>query len=124
MPILISFLAVLFVCAGTVAAQTANSPAKQAVAVRIGDGAIDVDGRLDDRAWAEAPALADFLQKEPVEGAAPTEKMEIRFVYNDSALYVGARMHKNPGSAIQAPMGRRDRFEQAEHIRIALDTFL
>ena len=82
-----------------------------------------VDGRLDEPLWEQAPALDDFVQKEPVEGAAPTERMEIRFVYDGSALYVGARMYKMPGSPIQAPMGRRDRVEQAENIQVALDTF-
>ncbi|MEE8348686.1 MAG: DUF5916 domain-containing protein, partial [Acidobacteriota bacterium] len=60
----------------------------------------------------------------PSEGADPTEKTEIRFVYHNGGLFVGARMHKEPGSVIQAPMGRRDRGEQAEHLLIALDTFL
>jgi hypothetical protein len=98
-------------------------PDKRATAFRVAAAAIHVDGHLDESSWEQAPALVDFVQKEPNEGAPPTEKMEIRFVYDSSALYIGARMFKNPGSPIQAPMGRRDRPEQAEHVLIALDTF-
>ena len=49
---------------------------------------------------------------------------EVRFVYDDGALYVGARMFKRRARAIQAPMGRRDDGEQAEIILVSLDTFL
>jgi hypothetical protein len=97
--------------------------AKRASAFRVADGAIHMDGRLDEPSWEQAPPMLDFVQKEPVEGAPPTESMDVRVVYDSSALYIGARMHKRPGSPIQAPMGRRDRPEQAENLQIALDTF-
>jgi uncharacterized protein DUF5916 len=98
-------------------------PAKQAVAVRV-DAAIELDGRLTEEAWQRAVPVTDFIQKEPVEGAVPTERMDVRFLYDEGALYVGARMHSRQPSAIQAPMGRRDRGEQAEHILVSFDTFL
>lgn len=100
-----------------------QSVAKRASAVRVSDGAIHVDGRLDEAAWSGATALADFVQKEPTEGAPPTAQTEVRFAYDSSALYIGARMHTTAGTAIQAPLGRRDRAEQAENIQVALDTF-
>ena len=123
-----SLVVCLVVVLGTpLAAQTlpdAPGDSKQARAVRVAEEAVQVDGRLDERAWAGAPVIADFVQKEPVEGAEPSERTEIRFLYDDNALYVGARMYKRPGSTLQAPLGRRDRQEQAEHILIAFDTFL
>jgi hypothetical protein len=99
---------------------------KQATAVSLPDDAsIEVDGRLDDEAWQRAPAVTDFVQKEPVEGAPATERMEVRFVYSDSALYVGARMFSSDPSAIQAPLSRRDNTDTpAENFLVSLDTFL
>ena len=73
-------------------AQGDNGGRKQARAVRVADGAIRVDGRLDDDGVARGRPVTDFVQKEPVEGAPPTDRMEVRFVYDDAALYVGARM--------------------------------
>ncbi len=70
-----------------------EAPSKRATIVRVADGAIRVDGRLDDPAWEQAPVVNDFTQKEPVEGAPATERMEVKFVYDDDALYVGARMY-------------------------------
>jgi hypothetical protein len=105
------------------AAQDRTPAEKRASAFRAPDGTIRVDGRLDEAAWEQAMPITDFVQKEPDEGAAPTEPMEVRFVYDDDALYVGARMSKRPGSVIQAPMGRREDNDQAEHILVSFDTF-
>jgi hypothetical protein len=97
---------------------------KQATALRITSGAVRVDGRLEEDAWRAATPITDFVQKEPTEGAQPTDPMEVRFAYDDSALYVGARMVSREGRGIQAPLGRRDNVDQAEYILVALDTFL
>ena len=49
--------------------------------------------------------------------------MDVRLVYDDDVLYVGARMYSKDGR-IQAPLGRRDSTDQAEHILVSFDTFL
>ena len=96
--------------ASTTAAQVGSVDGrKQATAARVPSDAIRIDGRLDESVWALATPVGDFVQKEPIEGAPPTEQTEIRFVYDDDALYVGARMFSGAGpSGIQAPLGRRD----------------
>jgi hypothetical protein len=106
-------------------AQTLPADRKQAIAVRIDDDAIRIDGRLDDEVWLKAPPVSDFTQKEPVEGEPPTDAMEVRFAYDAGALYVGARMFTVSEPALQAPLGRRDsNLDQVEHILVSLDTFL
>jgi hypothetical protein len=97
---------------------------KQARAVRVPDGSIRLDGRLDDAVWREAPPVTDFLQKEPQEGAPATEPIDVRFVFDEAGLYVGARMESRAPAAIQAPMGRRDSVAQAEYLQLSLDTHL
>ncbi|HEX6164692.1 MAG TPA: DUF5916 domain-containing protein [Vicinamibacterales bacterium] len=119
----------VFICSFLAAAAFAQSPVngagnrKQATATRVPNGSIRVDGRLDDEAWQRAVPITDFIQKEPVEGAEPTDPMEVRLAYDDDVLYVGARMSSKDGR-IQAPLGRRDNDDQAEHILVAFDTFL
>ncbi|MGE0865071.1 MAG: DUF5916 domain-containing protein [Vicinamibacterales bacterium] len=105
----------------TPVAGTANR--KQATATRVANGSVRLDGRLDDEAWLKAAPITDFTQKEPVENAPPTDRMEVRLLYDDDALYVGARMFSRDGR-IQAPLGRRDNTDQAEHILVSFDTFL
>jgi hypothetical protein len=95
---------------------------KQARASRAGGGAMLLDGRLDERAWTDAIPVADFVQAEPNEGAAPTDGMEVRFLYDDDALWIGARMESTQG--LQAPLSRRDDGEQSEYVQVEMDTFL
>jgi hypothetical protein len=109
----------------TALAQQSEGPVrKQARASRLTVDAIRLDGRLDDAAWATASPITEFVQAEPVEGAPPADAMEVRFLYDDTALWIGARMHNTSGTPTQAPMSRRDDGEQAEYLHIELDTFL
>ena len=103
-------------------AQSVEEGRKRAAAVRVAAESIRLDGRLDEEAWQDVPALTDFVQKEPVEGAPPSDRMEVRFAYDDSALYVGARMYSR--EPVRAPLGRRDEGDQAERLLISLDTYL
>jgi hypothetical protein len=102
-----------------------GAPGKVATAIRVANGAINLDGGLNDAVWAQAVPITDFMQKEPNEGVAPTDRMEVRFVYDDNALYVGARMYSSDPAGIQAPLGPRDGVQsEAEHIVLSFDTFL
>jgi len=102
----------------------AGAPPKHALAVGIDPELISVDGRLDDEAWREAHFFADFLQKEPEQGAVPTERTEIAFVYDDGALYIGARMFHQDPSSIARVMTRRDELGNVETLSVSLDTYL
>ena len=106
------------------AQQNDGAGRKQARATAVGSASIRFDGRLDDEIWRKAVPVTDFTQAEPDEGAAPTDPMEVRFLYDDTALWVGARMDTFQGSPIQAPMSRRDEGEQAEYLQVELDTYL
>ena len=126
-----AILASLLVALPAGSAALAQSPAvpqgrplKRAAAVRVANGAITVDGSVSDEAWQTAEPVTDFIMKEPTEGGTPTDDMEVRFAYDDGAFYIGARMSSRNSPEIQAPLGRRDNVTQAEHILVALDTFL
>ena len=123
MPVLLLFVALLVPrCAFAQQGVRPGDGRKRAQAVRVPSGSIDVNGRLDDSAWRDVPALTEFVQKEPVEGGTPTDRMEVRFAYDDRALYVGARMYST--DPIRSPLGRRDDGDQAEHLIVSLDPYL
>jgi len=98
------------------------APSKIATAVRL-QGALRLDGKLDDAQWSTATPISDFVQKDPVEGAVPNDKMEVRFLYDDAALYVGTRVVSKDPTHIQAPVSRRDNISQAEHIWVSFDSY-
>ena len=97
---------------------------KQARAFHVSNDAVRLDGRLDEAVWSQAPPVYDFVQKEPTEGGSPSDRIEVKFLFDDDALYVGARMWSRAPSAIQAPLSRRDSVAQAERFFVALDTYL
>jgi len=114
--------ALLIVSAAAAHAQPATS-LKIATASRMAPAStIHLDGHLDEAAWQAAASIADFVQKEPIEGAQPSGAMSVRIVYDSAALYIGVHVSAN-ASAIQAPMSRRDDGDQAEYVMIALDTY-
>lgn len=98
-------------------------PPKQVTAVRVSSGAIHLDGRLDDSVWTNARWIEDFTQKMPVEGATPSDSMRIAILYDEHALYIGARMRSRDPAHIQAPLSRRDNTSQAEHLWVSFDTY-
>ena len=95
---------------------------KRMTAVRV-SAPPRIDGKLEDAVWANAPVARDFTQKDPVEGATPTDQLEVRLVYDDVALYVATRVTLSKPRVIQAPLGRRENIGQAEHIWISFDTY-
>ena len=94
------------------------------IALRLESGAaIDMDGRLDEEAWERAIPITDFTQKEPVEGGTPSERTEIRVVYDEDALYIGAMFYDDP-EGILVFQKRRDGFLSADdRFMWILDTF-
>jgi hypothetical protein len=76
-----------------------------------GEARIAVDGRLDEAVWEGAPVASGFRQIQPEEGAPASYPTEVRILYDDRALYIGARMTQ-PGGVV-APLARRDQLLDA-----------
>ena len=101
----------------------AGRPRKQLRAVRMTGESPRLDGRLTEPVWGQAEFVSDFLQKEPNEGAPPTEATEIGFLYDDEALFIGARVHSADPKSIRKLVGRRDEPGNTERIIVTLDTY-
>ncbi|MCK5795439.1 MAG: carbohydrate binding family 9 domain-containing protein, partial [Anaerolineales bacterium] len=70
---------------------------KVMTATRI-EGEIKMDGILDEKEWEEATSFGDFVQKIPDTGEPATEQTEIRILYNQSTLYIGAHLWDSEGA--------------------------
>src|SRR6266566_3618718 len=92
--------------AQTIPASSASLPNASAASVT---GTITIDGKLDEVAWEKATPITDLRQQQPQEGAHPTQCTEVRVLYGERALYIGARMYDSLGArGIRAPLARRD----------------
>src|ERR1041384_4142005 len=101
----------------------APSLSKTAQAARLRSSPPRIDGALDDSAWSAAIPVSDFVQKLPVEGGLPSERTEVRFLHDDDALYIGARMYRKDPRSIRRSVTRRDGDSDAEVLAVALDTY-
>lgn len=97
---------------------------KRAVAVRITDG-IQLDGLLNEAAWASSPNISEILQREPREGVRPSEETEVRLLFDDDNLYIGVLCYDSESSGIIATQMARDAtLSSDDRVEILLDTFL
>lgn len=102
----------------------ADAPAPKLVdVVRIGSQSPDLDGRLDDEIWRSVRFVADFAQKDPVEGAMPSVRTEVGFAFDDEALYVAATMWMDDPEQISAIVTRRDNSGASDRIIVSLDSY-
>ncbi|MFN8177535.1 MAG: DUF5916 domain-containing protein [bacterium] len=84
-----------------------------------------VDGRLDDAVWSLAPAITDFRERSPREGAAPSESTSVRLAYTATDLYVAVRCEDSHPEGIVSTTRRRDDFSLTEddQFAVAIDSY-
>ena len=84
---------------------------------------ITVDGVLNEPAWQTAPACSSFVQRDPVEGAKPSQKTVVRVLYDRDALYIGARMYDTSPDSIVSELSRRDGGTRSDRFFVYLDPY-
>jgi hypothetical protein len=85
---------------------------------------VELDGVLDDAAWAAAPAATAFRQQDPHDGQPATQPTEVRFLYDADALYVGARMRDTLGArGVRTRLSRRDQQPGGDYLELVFDTY-
>ena len=93
---------------GSRGARTHDIPVPSAVAAER-TTPITIDGKLDEAAWRAATPITEFTQIDPDEGQPASERTEVRFMFDNGALYVGARMYDKAGRAgVRSTLVRRD----------------
>jgi hypothetical protein len=107
----------LFVAAAFLVQQP-STPALHALRTEV---APRIDGHLDEAAWRDADVATNFHQYEPNEGAPATERTEVRFLYDDSALYVGVRLFDGEPDKIVRRLSRRDDDPDADRFTFYVD---
>jgi hypothetical protein len=106
-------LSFLFAPSALLAQNPPRPPAQQAGPIRVAqaarrNGAISLDGKLDEAAWQGAKPTGDFVQSYPKPGEKAPDGTEVRVLYDDAALYVGVRAFDQHPDSIAAQLARRD----------------
>lgn len=99
-----------------------NAQAKTLRAVRT-PIAPKIDGMLSDSCWQKADVATDFIQRDLHPGQPSEQKTEVRFLYDDNAIYVGAQLYDTSPDSILRELSTRDNEANAELFGIFLDTY-
>lgn len=85
--------------------------------------AMRLDGVLSDDTWLRAPAITEFVQREPREGQPPSFSTEARVVYDRSAIYVHVRALDADPSKIVGILTRRDTDSPSDWVSVIIDSY-
>ncbi len=117
-----SYLAAVAAAAQDDAAQT-ESARKTVRVVRTATPPV-IDGDLGDAVWAQAAVVDDLHQVSPTEYAEPNERTVVYVLYDDDALYVGARLYDTDPQLITAKnMIQNDNLGDDDRFYVTIDPF-
>lgn len=82
---------------------------------------VTIDGSLDEATW-QGTWEGDFVQREPFEDAAPSQKTEFKILYDDENIYVGIKALDTAPDSIVTRLSRRDKID-GDAVGIMLDSY-
>jgi hypothetical protein len=78
---------------------------------------------LSEEVWKTAPVVSDFVQREPREGAEPSQTTEFRVAFDATTLYVKVRAYDREPERITTYLARRDQDLPSDWIRVLVDSY-
>ncbi|KAA3609949.1 MAG: hypothetical protein D8M58_08095 [Calditrichaeota bacterium] len=103
----IFFILLVFFFSTILFADPNDGPPEKITAIRVTEE-ITIDGLLIESVWNENKGISYFKQRDPKEGADPSQKTVVYIAYNDENLYVAARLFDSEPDSIMARLGRKD----------------
>jgi hypothetical protein len=100
----------------------AEGMAQDAVVVPRLTGAVTLDGASDEAAWREVQPLP-MTTYEPVFGAPPGERTEVRIAHDGTHLYVAGRFYDSRPGQVRAQSLTRDRVDGDDQFVLVVDGF-
>lgn len=83
---------------------------------------IRLDGVLDEPDYALADSIWEFRQKEPVEGAAPSERTVVRMLGTPAGLVIGWWVYdRNPGTIVRTQLRRDAELRADDYVSMMID---
>ncbi len=118
-------LACLCVCLSAKAQKKTEPPAakKEMQSVRT-QQAMEIDGFLNEDAWSDAPVTSGFTTLEPKPGKEASQRTEVKIVYDNLGIYVGAMLYDDEPTGIQKELSQRDNFGNTDWFGVFIDPYM
>ena len=83
-----------------------------------------IDGELNDAVWSGMPVASGFIQNFPAVGKPASRKTEVKVIYDDDAVYIGAYLYDDP-TLIRKQITARDeaQFKDCDYFSVFFDTY-
>jgi len=82
----------------------------------------DIDGKLDDACWKTGVWATNFTQFVPKEGGPPSQRTELKILYDNENIYVAIKAYDTKPERIQKIAGPRDAF-QGDIVGVNFDSY-
>ncbi len=83
-----------------------------------------IDGRINDAAWEHATALGPLTQQSPHSGAEPSQRTDVKVLFDEHFLYVSVRAWDTEPEKLIAKTMRRDTSQRSDdRVLITIDSF-
>ena len=100
-----------------------KSEAQRIAHASIKVGEIVLDGKLSEIDWATAEGSTGLTQYSPNPGDKSSQKTEIRILYDDEAIYVGAQMFDTAPDSILMQYSQRDQVKNSDEFGIQFSPY-
>jgi cysteine-rich repeat protein len=114
---------VIFFSVATLAGSVSSGTSTSAASPLPDATAVKLDGAFTEAAWEHVPAVSDFRQREPKDGADPSFATDVQVVYDASNLYIAVRAHDPKPDRIVGMRTRRDSESPSDWLRVIIDSF-
>lgn len=122
MPKLLFFISYICCFIVDTTAQSDTLIKKEMKAQRI-HSAIQIDGKLLEQDWANAEAAKNFTQFQFKFNTPSEYRTEVKVLYDNTALYVGAKMYDPSPDSIMKELSVRDNLGSADFFDVILDCY-
>lgn len=83
-----------------------------------------IDGVLDEDVWVQTRCVAtNFVQRDPDPGGFPTAPTEVKILYDNNSIYVGATLYDISADSIMREFTRRDDIGFSDVFGVYFDTY-
>jgi hypothetical protein len=116
--------ATLFLCGSLETSAQTSRPEVEAYRLMEGETLV-VDGVPDERFWTKAVPATDFRQRDPDNGAAATERTEVRVVFDTDRIVLGITCFDSEPTRLLGNQMQRDQpFSADDRFMWSIDPFL
>lgn len=95
---------------------------KQHIATRITEPP-KIDGNLNDACWQDIAYATDFATNDPVFGLPASQKTEVKFVYDDDAIYLAYSLYDDEPHKIIKTLCDRDKNSISDELMLGIDPY-